>query len=51
MFQGYSDDIEYIACQGPLEHTCEDFWRMVYQHDVRVIAMVTNLVEQNKVNP
>ncbi|PSN57248.1 hypothetical protein C0J52_02540 [Blattella germanica] len=46
--KGYSVDIEYIACQGPLEDTCQDFWRMVYQHDVHVIAMVTNLVEQNK---
>jgi protein tyrosine phosphatase len=47
--KGYSDEIEYIATQGPKEETCLDFWRMVFQHDVRVIVMVTNLIEQDKV--
>ncbi|PNF39793.1 hypothetical protein B7P43_G03502 [Cryptotermes secundus] len=47
--KGYSNDIEYIATQGPKEETCLDFWRMVFQHDVSVIVMVTNLVEQDKV--
>jgi len=47
--KGYSDEIEYIATQGPKEETCFDFWRMVFQHDVRVIVMVTNLIEQDKV--
>ncbi|XP_021940595.1 receptor-type tyrosine-protein phosphatase H-like isoform X2 [Zootermopsis nevadensis] len=47
--KGYSNDIEYIATQGPKEDTCVDFWRMVFQHDVRVIVMVTNLIEQDKV--
>jgi protein tyrosine phosphatase len=50
ILQGYSDDIEYIATQGPKEETCLDFWHMVFQHDVRVIVMVTNLVEQDKVS-
>ena len=50
IFQGYSDEIEYIATQGPKEETCLDFWRMVFQHDVRVIVMVTNLIEQDKVS-
>ena len=50
IFQGYSDDIEYVATQGPKEETCLDFWRMVFQHDVRVIVMVTNLIEQDKVS-
>jgi protein tyrosine phosphatase len=50
MLQGYSNDIEYIATQGPKEETCLDFWRMVFQHDVYVIVMVTNLVEQDKVS-
>lgn len=50
IFQGYSNDIEYIATQGPKEETCLDFWRMVFQHDISVIVMVTNLVEQDKVS-
>jgi hypothetical protein len=51
MLQGYSDEIEYIASQGPMEATCEDFWRMVFEHDVTIIAMVTNLEEKDKVRP
>lgn len=50
IFQGYSNEIEYIATQGPKEETCLDFWRMVFQYDVRVIVMVTNLIEQDKVS-
>ena len=29
VFQGYSYDIEYIACQGPLELICEDLFDVV----------------------
>ena len=29
VFQGYSDDIEYIACQGLLELICEDLFDIV----------------------
>ena len=31
----------YIATQGPLRHTYADFWRMVLEFDIHVIAMVT----------
>uniref|UniRef100_A0A3Q1EXP3 protein-tyrosine-phosphatase n=1 Tax=Acanthochromis polyacanthus TaxID=80966 RepID=A0A3Q1EXP3_9TELE len=31
----------YIATQGPLSNTCQDFWQMVWEQGVSIIAMVT----------
>ncbi|XP_077587056.1 tyrosine-protein phosphatase non-receptor type 21 isoform X1 [Stigmatopora nigra] len=31
----------YIASQGPLSNTCQDFWQMVWEQGVAIIAMVT----------
>ncbi|XP_049625501.1 tyrosine-protein phosphatase non-receptor type 14 [Suncus etruscus] len=31
----------YIATQGPLPHTCHEFWQMVWEQGANVIAMVT----------
>uniref|UniRef100_A0A3Q1BLH7 Tyrosine-protein phosphatase non-receptor type n=1 Tax=Amphiprion ocellaris TaxID=80972 RepID=A0A3Q1BLH7_AMPOC len=31
----------YIATQGPLSNTCQDFWQMVWEQSVSIIAMVT----------
>ncbi|KAI8060565.1 protein-tyrosine phosphatase-like protein [Gongronella butleri] len=39
----------YIACQGPLPHTCADFWRMVLEHDVHVIACLTPEIEKQRI--
>lgn len=45
----YDQPNGYIACQGPVDETISDFWRMVWQENVRTIVMVTNVKEKGKV--
>ncbi|XP_015911559.1 tyrosine-protein phosphatase non-receptor type 4 isoform X2 [Parasteatoda tepidariorum] len=40
---------EYIAAQGPLPETCNDFWQLVWEQNCRIIVMVTTLKERNRV--
>nr|XP_046233587.1 receptor-type tyrosine-protein phosphatase H-like isoform X3 [Scatophagus argus] len=42
---GYNSNREYIATQGPLPSTVNDFWRMVWEQRVKGIVMVTNCTE------
>lgn len=35
------EEWSYIASQGPLSHTCLDFWQMVWEQGIAIIAMVT----------
>ncbi|OQR73621.1 tyrosine-protein phosphatase non-receptor type 11-like [Tropilaelaps mercedesae] len=38
----------YIATQGPLANTIEDFWHMVWQENCRVVVMTTKETERGK---
>lgn len=42
---GYRQRNAYIATQGPLPETVNDFWRMLYEHNSRIIVMLTDLKE------
>lgn len=43
------DTLHYIASQGPLPQTTDDFWRMVWETKADTIAMVTLDVEGGKI--
>uniref|UniRef100_A0A3P9I2M3 protein-tyrosine-phosphatase n=1 Tax=Oryzias latipes TaxID=8090 RepID=A0A3P9I2M3_ORYLA len=36
VLQGATGDCKYVACQGPLGPTLIDFWRMIWQLDIKV---------------
>ncbi|KAL5013631.1 hypothetical protein ScPMuIL_007901, partial [Solemya velum] len=42
---GFHQRRAYVACQGPIESTQGDFWRMVWQLEVGKVVMLTGLVE------
>ncbi|XP_020849995.1 receptor-type tyrosine-protein phosphatase O isoform X2 [Phascolarctos cinereus] len=46
---GYNSPQEYIATQGPLPETRNDFWKMVLQQRSQIIVMLTQCNEKRRV--
>ncbi|XP_018107293.1 receptor-type tyrosine-protein phosphatase O isoform X2 [Xenopus laevis] len=46
---GYSAVQEYIATQGPLPETRNDFWKMILQQKCQVIVMLTQCNEKRRI--
>ncbi|XP_016536757.1 receptor-type tyrosine-protein phosphatase delta isoform X10 [Poecilia formosa] len=45
---GYRQQRGYIATQGPLAETTEDFWRMLWEHNSTIVVMLTKLREMGR---
>lgn len=41
---------KYIAAQGPLPHTCAQFWQVVWDQKLSLIVMLTTLTERGRVS-
>ncbi|XP_009946384.1 PREDICTED: receptor-type tyrosine-protein phosphatase V-like, partial [Leptosomus discolor] len=46
---GYTSQQEFIATQGPLKKTIDDFWRLVWEQNVCNIIMLTVCMENGRV--
>ncbi|ESO83607.1 hypothetical protein LOTGIDRAFT_133136, partial [Lottia gigantea] len=46
---GYDEKNKYIATQGPMPTTIDDFWRMVWSENCGKIVMLTNVLENAKI--
>ncbi|XP_054607577.2 protein tyrosine phosphatase receptor type Db isoform X18 [Nothobranchius furzeri] len=45
---GYRQQRAYIATQGPLAETTEDYWRMLWEHNSTIVVMLTKLREMGR---
>ncbi|NXG41130.1 PTPRV phosphatase, partial [Psilopogon haemacephalus] len=46
---GYKSQQEFIATQGPLKKTIDDFWRLVWEQNVCNVIMLTVCMENGRV--
>ncbi|XP_026167719.1 receptor-type tyrosine-protein phosphatase eta isoform X3 [Mastacembelus armatus] len=46
---GHNSRKEFIAAQGPLPTTVDEFWRMVWEKNVQTLVMLTRCNEQGRV--
>ncbi len=49
IIQGYKQRRTYIAAQGPLEATVNDFWRMVMEKKSNIIVMLSGTDDNDQV--
>lgn len=47
--KGYDRHSKFIATQGPMENTIDDFWTMVWEQNVTGIVMLTQTREKENV--
>ncbi|XP_029170273.1 tyrosine-protein phosphatase Lar isoform X8 [Nylanderia fulva] len=48
LIDGYRYRAAYIATQGPLCDTTDDFWRMLWEHNSTIVVMLTKLKEMGR---
>ncbi|KAM6936903.1 receptor-type tyrosine-protein phosphatase eta-like [Xenentodon cancila] len=46
---GYLSRKEFIAAQGPLPTTVNEFWRMIWEKNVQTLVMLTRCLEQGRI--
>lgn len=40
---GFEDKNKYICCQGPMENTAGDMWKLIWEKDIRIIVSLTKM--------
>lgn len=46
--KGYEGKKIFIASQAPLDNTINDFWKMIWEQDVKIVIMVANMQERGR---